>query len=282
MAENAESYLRRGKAHYDDEDYDQAVPLLRRALAAKETRRDAARYLSEAHCRLGEPEEAVAVLTEAIRQQPEDPDLRTSLGAIYLQMGRVEPAVGAYQSAIERSPDKPFPYLGMAKACLKTGNVLEAKRYAERAREAAPFYGVVYVYLARIAEEEKRWYEAATLYIKASELGEDADKYLAHLGQVFLDLGDNQKARELLLRAIRSDETRLDDVFNLAVAENNLGNRDTAVRLWQGMTKASPGYLDAYRALLKTFWHQRDIMLYWGTWVRLVKNLPAILCYKHT
>lgn len=98
--------MNQGKLHMANKQYDKAIPVLEKAVAADKTSADAYHYLGESYLQAKLGSKAVVVLNEAIRLAPvEKAEIHLRLAALYNAAGLKDRAVAEYKMFLEKKPD---------------------------------------------------------------------------------------------------------------------------------------------------------------------------------
>ncbi len=101
----------------------------------------------------------------------------------------------------------------------------------------------------RIAEQEGRLREAVAAYEKAAELAPGSVQIYARVGSLYLRLGENEKARRFMAKAVSDPETPPEMVFNYALSLIRDDKHSLAVAPLQRVVRERPEMESAWRAL---------------------------------
>lgn len=122
-------------------DFEDAGPLLRRALQASdawlEERLHAFQHLSEQ----GEPGAALKALREAVAERPNYPDLHLLLGVHELRLGSVDDAIESLAHALELNPDYHAARVAFAQALEVSGDTPQAIAQLQMVLGVVPEHG---------------------------------------------------------------------------------------------------------------------------------------------
>lgn len=140
---------------------------------------------------------------QLLRANPKSGSLALRIGMLYQGAGRIEAAAQAYRRAIRIDPSLALAFNNLAWLAATEGkNLSQAEQWARRAVTLAPnqptfrdTLGWVYRAQGRLGDAEKTLAAAAKMAPQSSEIH-------YHLGRVYLDLGDKQKARQALEHAL--------------------------------------------------------------------------------
>lgn len=121
----------------------EAIPNLRRALAAPRHRAETNLFLAEALEKTGQTGEAVASYREAVRLDPTNPEAAFGLGNTLAAQGELAAAVDAFRRAAALAPDRARIRNNLANALLFTGRIDEAIEEYRAALKLDPANGAV-------------------------------------------------------------------------------------------------------------------------------------------
>ena len=132
------STFEQGMVHLGHADFEDAGPLLRRALHASdawlEERLHAVQDMSER----GEHVAALQILREAVTERAAYPDLHLLLGVHELQLGSVDDAIESFSLALELNPDFHTARVAFARALEASGDTRQALVQLESVLEHDP------------------------------------------------------------------------------------------------------------------------------------------------
>lgn len=152
-------------------------------------------------------EKAEGALGIAVDLDPDFNKALNNLGVFYLRTGRSEDAVQLFREALERDPADVALMTNLARALQTKGQVQEASELLEQLDEVSqtsPFY---FVYRGEMALSDGD--TAKALEFMREGLRRDSEIPEVHVGlvKVYLALGEMDKARHHLERALRLDAT---------------------------------------------------------------------------
>ncbi len=154
--------------------------------------------------RQGRAGEARQALEHAIMLEPDRGAWHYELAEV-LQRQRDPAALDQYIAAVQLAPDEPRHWLGLAGAFLARGEHDTARETAERALLRFGDDPALHTIVGAMLEEEGDPAGAAWHYEIALERAPQHAEHWWRLGRVQLDLGDMNRARELLERALSLD-----------------------------------------------------------------------------
>lgn len=155
----------------------------------------------------GDLEGSLPLLTIAYRLDPTFDKARSNLAVAWMRSGRIEDAVALLEEGLEADPDHGIFLVNLARGYQRLGQHLEARRILERldrASHASPYF---FLYRAELAQAEgdlRRALEALRDGLQRDS--EVPDLHVAFV-KVYLDLGDFERARHHLGRALQLDAT---------------------------------------------------------------------------
>ena len=120
--QRAGAYINLGAVYNRLEQYDEAIPFLRRGIQLDMNRAEGYYNLGLVYRRKGQPDMAIQAYREAVRVNPRMADAHFNIANIYLEMGQYRSAVSHYRQALEIRPnwEKAFRGLGQAETAIAT------------------------------------------------------------------------------------------------------------------------------------------------------------------
>lgn len=222
----------------------------------------------------GRYEKAIADLKHALLLTPEDPAIYNNLGVVYTKQMRFEKALQALNKSIALAPDLARVHYNTSIVYDRLNRPFEALAAARRAVEIKPDYFnavrqlcelnlvvkqnkeaiACYKSLRNIKELDGRarvYYGMALLRTEKTKQAirvlEEAvrlapDNILAHnlLGKALYQKKRYKEAAEVFDRALRHDPGKTELRFNLAIAQQKLGNRDAAIIHYKVLKNSNP------------------------------------------
>jgi tetratricopeptide (TPR) repeat protein len=155
----------------------------------------------------GDPEKAQGLIETAAGIAPEFPKALNNLGVCYARRGQVERALAVYQKGLSVDPNDELILTNLARAYQQLGRQSEAAELFKRiegSKTTNPFF---FVYEGDLALSQGDHQKALDYMIKAFK--QDSEIPEVHLGlvRVYLALGEVEKARHHLERALKLDAT---------------------------------------------------------------------------
>jgi len=180
--------------------YDEAIATFKRAIALaplSSTATHAYDYMARAYLMKEDVKSAIAAYEQSLRGDPTNADTYAALGNIHVTQGDMEKAKAAYLKAVQLDPSSANRY-SLGQAYLELGDYGNAAAQFKAVKELEPAkangdYGLGLVYA-----KQGNTQEAINAFERAISL--EKDFWYAHveLGYALADLGDRDRARELV------------------------------------------------------------------------------------
>jgi len=210
-AEMPELWERLGNAYLETADFERALDVLERVVAAGRATAGTWERLAACAQELDRPAEELRYREAAVDQAPEDPGLWRGLGVARRRTGRLQEAVTALREAVRLDAQD------AAGAGIELGRAL--RELGDREGAAAAYRQA----LARRPDRSDLWSDLASLY---SEMGRFAES--------------DQAVRE----AIRLKPANASAWHTIATNTLKQGERDTAQRAYRRMKELNPDFAD--------------------------------------
>lgn len=209
----ANQAIKGGIDHYVNKNYEAAVKEFNRAIGMAPSSTyavDAAHYMAQAYLALEDSDKAVAAYKRAIQLNPYRDDSYIKLGNLYIAEKRYEEATDLYKEAVRLNPDATNRY-HLGQVYLLTGRFREAEnefRTVDRMmpQDPAGRYG-----LGLVFSKEGRSEEAIQEFQQVIHLNEEFYDAHAEMGYAYADLGEMDKAQEIVDSLERVDQEALAD-----------------------------------------------------------------------
>jgi len=208
--------------------------------------------LGMAYCELGDFAQAVDPFLRALRLGPEFAEVYHSLGLVYSELHQHENAVRAFQNAIRLEPGSADNHCSLATSYLQLHRPAEAIQSAKEALRLNPDSADAYLQLGcALHFDPETFVEAIAAYQKSLELEPGQFMALANLGDVNLQMGRIEEARDCLIRAgdITPNDPKLHNLLGQVYLR--LGRRDEALREHEILKSLDPMLADALAKSLK-------------------------------
>ncbi|WP_169853125.1 tetratricopeptide repeat protein [Anaerohalosphaera lusitana] len=171
------------------------------------------------------------------------------LGREFLNNGRNKDARKVLQKCLDADSEMPEAHILMGRLEVKEGRIAKAQGHFETALQSDDTSDEAYYWLGVITERQEEYQNAADLYAKAYEIQPDEIKYIRSCAGMYVALGEDDRAMELLTSA----NSRLASSFELKVVTADLAQRmgDTirAIDLYREALMIEPRDTDVIAAL---------------------------------
>lgn len=134
---DTEAHVRLARLLNGEEQNEEAVEILRRALIIDPDSADAYNHLGGIESILGRHNEAIAARTRYVRLLPNEPNAYDSLGLSHQAAGAYGEAIRNYQRALQLDPKFSLAYVHLSNAYVQTGRYREATEQLLRYLEVA-------------------------------------------------------------------------------------------------------------------------------------------------
>jgi len=175
-------------------------------------------------------QEAVPVLEQVLKQEPNTPIAFLQLGRAYMSLKEYSKAVTPLRNLVEKKPDDAFARYELGCALVKTGNWAEAVPHFEAAISQMTSSAIMHFYLALVYERTSRVPEATKEFQNALRL--DPNNFPANLllGRLFVTQQRATDALPYLRKAIKLRPDSIDAHGFLADVYTELGQPTNARR----------------------------------------------------
>jgi len=264
-------YVTLGMIHTGTGDYNQAIGNLQKALALDPYNGDAYRELAKAYEKLGRLKEAESTYRNAIAARPNYWGAHNELGGFYYRQGRYDEAEKEFRTVVELTPDNARGYSNLGVIAYSQKQYEDAAKMYEKSVAIKPSdkaytnLGALYYSLGRYSDaainfqkavemndrDSMLWHNLASAYKESNEPVKARVAYdrtaklaveqlrvnprdpdvLIRLADAYSTLGQAQRARELLERALALAPESVDDIFQAGVIYEQLGDRKRAMEL---------------------------------------------------
>ncbi|HEY2746446.1 MAG TPA: tetratricopeptide repeat protein, partial [Polyangia bacterium] len=189
-------------------DREQALKLLKDAIAADPKLIPA--YVAESNVlsALGQPDDAVAALQAAQQQASDDPDLMIELGEAYMSLGKPADAEARFRAALDKKPEARNARVDLGAALEAENKLADARAQYDQVAKEDPKYPGILERQARLAVKEGRKADAARIFDDALKQGVPTQSLRLAAGNLFLDptIDRAADARKLGDAVVNDDE----------------------------------------------------------------------------
>ena len=233
------------------EHHDQAVALIRRAIAIGGTRPDFCNTLGMAQMGQDQLEEAEASFRLAIRHNPNFWLAHNHLATVLRRNGRFQDALASHKYAMELAPGSARAHCNMGHTLLAMNDPAGAAECFKRASELDQNSSEALVGLGVALHRLKRLDEAVAALRKALVLAPADPLVHAELGDALQTQRRYQPAVDCYQQAVRLDGKLVHAWFSLGCAQAALGDHADAVERFQQVLNLAPDHFPAHHNLGK-------------------------------
>ncbi len=207
---------------------------------------------------------------------PDDADAYVLLGAIALHELQPEQALQAFLKAAACGVDTPELHFNTGLAHLALGH----------GEDAAIIFQEL---LAKDAENARAWdalgcarclipdhASAFQAFMQALHIDPKLNDTRDHLAQLFLETGNNERARQILEAALSIEPHRPDSLHLLGMAFARLEDFPQAIACWQQLLTQGIAAVETYHLLATAYLHLNDLPNARQTLELLVNRFPAV------
>ncbi|MBI5724157.1 MAG: hypothetical protein HZA50_09385 [Planctomycetes bacterium] len=165
-----------------------------------------------AACELGRMgfEKCLSWTDTALKVNPNHPDSLLLKAACYLQWRKLEEAPPIIQKVLDFNPNHLEALSMMASAWIRMDKPDKAQEFIDRVNKINPRYAGLPTAIGDWLSSGRRFNEAEKHFLKAIEIAPHRSEPLMSLGMLYLQTGEEQKARDALGKAVKIDDFRAD------------------------------------------------------------------------
>lgn len=235
---NFESYRGRARAFSSLQRLSEAEATYKKAIEIKPDYWAGYAELGVFYSQHGRFEESAEQFEIVTKLSPGNASAYRNLGGVYYYLGRQDKALDAFRKSVEIQPNYGV-YSNMATMNYYNGNFSEAALNYEKALELNDsdykvwsFLGSAYKYSDPPNREgsEKAVLRAIELAEKQLEINPRDPELLLSLSSYHIDLDEDTKAETFLERALRMEPAEVNNVMNVGIIYEHLGNRNEALK----------------------------------------------------
>lgn len=194
--------LEEGKTYYNNEEYDKAIEIFKKAVELNPDDDDSWRWLGNSYNRNGQVEEAIKYYLKAAKLNPDDSRNWFNLGISYSNNEQYKEAINSFLKVVELNPDDSYSWYGLGNSYIKNEQVEDAIKSLLKATELNSNDYQSWLDLAISYIHNEQYEEAIKYLLKAKELNPDGFNNWHELGEAYLYNGQFQEAIETLLKAV--------------------------------------------------------------------------------
>lgn len=222
----------------------------------EETLSEAKDLFIEGHYAQAEP-----ILNQLQLQMPKNPEIYQMLATIYYSSGQFNKAIKTFKRALEIDPHYTDASVGLSIILNDLGRYDEGKKVFieaqslldQRKGSQDPFieekFAAKHEELADLYFQYKRYNEAVIEFLKAIDLSRRKGELVIRLSEVYLQMGQKEKAIRDLKRLILDQPDCHAARIKLGLIFYNNNNIAEAVEQWEAILVREPRYGDALKYL---------------------------------
>jgi tetratricopeptide (TPR) repeat protein len=201
--QTADALVKRARALIDIRRWQEALKLLRQALAISPDSAEIFCRISYVKLNIGEYEQALANADSAARNEPSNEWPHRLRCLALLKLGKKSDALRAAEEAVRLAPQLWESFYCLTHAQIANQTLSQARQSALRAREISPESHETHELLGEVEIKHKSWSEAETHFRTALSLHPTSYKALNDLGVCLLEQNREREAMEMFWQAVR-------------------------------------------------------------------------------
>jgi len=249
MPETVQSLLPRAVADQQAGRLAEAEQAYRQILEQSPRHPDAMHLLGVLKIQQQNFDEAVPWIERAIAAKGSAWSFHSNLAYAFQELGRLDEAIASYHRAIHLEPHSAALYSNLATACQQQGNHDQAAAWFAKAIEIDPKHADAHYNLGNLNREQGHVDKAMACYEQAIRLRPDYSEAHANLANLLLDQGQLDEAARSYRWAIEINPRNVEAQYNLGRALKALGQFDEALAAYRTTLKLRPDYAEAHNAL---------------------------------
>jgi tetratricopeptide (TPR) repeat protein len=235
--------------------YEGSIPMWRHVLAEYPTFSSAHLNLAN-FIRADDPAGAFSHYQLALMYNPYSYRSLIGMGTLFLQTNKPVLCRFYTAQAILYDPHNPFFWYQNARAKIVLGQVHEGQKILEKVLSKKPDQFESIVLLAHVYLIENRLADAAKLADQAHEIDPEDQQTLGIVGMVQARQGNNEQAKENLIKAIVLNPSFNDGLLTLAIINHQQGNLGVAQMYYKRVLALDENSVAAHEKLGLTYWEQ--------------------------
>ena len=168
---------------------------------------------------------------------------------ILQESGLAEEAAQLYEEAYTVDPSRHELIPRVVDAYLAADKEARAKVFTRHAREQNPDTPGVWIATGTLAEKELRYREAVDAFLRAKQLGYAGSDLDLKIGDLYMKLGESDKAQRYLAAGVADRDTPPEVVYNYAVSLMREQKYQEAIASLQRVVAEEPEMPQAWQAL---------------------------------
>lgn len=275
-----------------DEDYEQAIAWLKKAVEQRPDDAVMNANLGVAHMRSGDLDKAMEYLEKAVELDPEYEQARYNLGSVYIEKKMPEWAIKQYRYLVTNNKDNADYVCALAdatrensqwkdsiklynKALLMDENLARAHNnmgplmrhiqkmdkaieHCQKAIELDPDNVIARKNLGDCYVQMEELDEAMEVYADAYEINSENAELCVAIGKVWLEITDKNEASSWYQKALTIDEENIEAQCGLANIIRDSGDLQQAKKILEPLLKKEPDNTEVLTSMADAVWEDGD------------------------
>ncbi len=212
----------------DDEDYAEAIKLLKQDLNSNSNEIEAWRMLGFSYRKTNNFEEAIAAYKKVLDLVPNDYDARLAVARLYLQTSQFLQAEEEFQDILNSDSTDVEAYLGLARSAKTKDNYLSAIHNYQLALQYLPDYVPILLELATVYSYADQLDNAIKTYNQILKIDNTWSEAWAGLGRMFWWSDKPFTSRKKYEKALQLDPTNMEFAAELHKVQTEIDFYPTA------------------------------------------------------
>jgi len=249
----AEKFYSFAFEHMKQRNYNEAIPLLEKAIKADSSYVDAYLALRQVYLEVGDTNKALAICKEKFGcfSDPEsNRKMANAIASLYAMIGEPEKAELLFKKVIKEFPEDANSYDLYASYLESQGRYDEALNNYKKAYKYNPDDSGVAFRLGNAYFERKRYREAVEFFKKAKKAFDDDIEIIKKLAECYSELGEYGNAIEEYKSIIKIIPKHVSSRINIGNAYLKLKQYQKAESYFKEALKIEPGNLSVYYQLI--------------------------------
>jgi len=227
-----------------------ALDLIRRAIASKPESAQALYDLGNVLAGMGKFSEAIAAYRRAIKISPHHAEALGNLGVVLKETGEWDAAIAAFQQAIAINPDNPAVLNNLGNALKQTGQLAQSIASYRSSIALKPGLAEAHNNLAVALKENGQREESILASRQAIALRPNFAEAISNLGVSLEETGKLDEALAAYRQAIAVKPAYADALYNLGNLLKTIGELDQSIAAYRRVISLKPGFVEAHSNLV--------------------------------
>lgn len=228
--------------------------------------------LGFAHRKAGRLMESCRVLESVLKSEPDNAIILNDLAITYMELKWYKKSIQLLLQALENSPNLHDVYVNLGVAYWNAGNKTEAAKWLNAAMEYPHLRQSVYVNYGNMYYSDGNLRDAIKMYKKAAKTGKTTVSVYHNLAQAYEFSGKMKKAYTNYRHCLELSPNNTDFIFKLAVISEKVNIHSEAEYYYQKMLEIYPNYKPAVNGLVNLLLEENKLE-------EAVKTLEAYLLH---